>query len=147
VFGKLEPRIWKPDETCRPFHFEASVVGADQVMGRFTIPRGMRAVIRMVGSQASSFQTKAAFRFLICKGRGDPTGELISRTVPLHGALANVEELNVGVNLPGFVASANAFSRPVCIELEGGSEYEIVKTSVTIAGQIILDGWLWPEQI
>lgn len=148
---QLDKRVWNPDETCMPFHLESTTAAGAIVDQRFTVPRGMVAVITSVATlSGAGLGDKSSNNVINIVRGGIPitATNLLTDSAFIEGAMTEVYEGqdagSPGVrSVPGFACTTIAFTRPCRVILEPGS-YQAVHSS---AGGylLVLDGYMFPD--
>lgn len=113
--GLMNPsQLWNPDTSCQPFQLSSVGPFAGPSL-HFTVPCGELAVITsLLFSTSKPTYSKSTARWSLISGSD-------TNTIPVHGALLNVEELDeLGVNYPGFVPLQYSLHLPVRILLRPG---------------------------
>lgn len=153
-----DTRIWRPDETCRPFYLSNLVTtGARNRIFSFSVSKNMLGVIAKVCYQTSVATAadplnpipmndlKQAFRLRIVRGEKDATNDnsaLLSTSESVHGALQDYIEDSAAGQDEGFCS--NAAPQECRVLLKPGFYWvQVIGPARHYASMF---GWVWPNQ-
>jgi hypothetical protein len=138
--GGPDNRRWEPDDSCKPFHFEAGIVGTGHsYLGEIRVPANMILVLRSVTTQGGNV-TKAIKRIVITDQEvlaAKSTCVDGIPVLPMNGQVPVFEcSPSTTAQTAGLAVWPTAVTRPFNMELDGGRTYYVYVIGTADAGPV-----------